>query len=122
LKPGGLLVIGVPNLAGVNRVLFNRLSPSIFDTHDAGSADIDSWAAFERECKLTPLFKGYIGGFEPTMFWRVDRDRKSDVALALTLKQVGRVTNARWTKSLRRLNDRRWSAYAIAVYRAPGSG
>jgi SAM-dependent methyltransferase len=121
LKPGGLLIIGVPNLAGINRVLFNRLSPSIFDTHDAASADIDSWTAFERLCGLTTIFKGYIGGFEPTMFWRVEGDRKTDVALALALKQLGRITNASWTRSLRGFNDPRWSAYAIAVYQAPGS-
>jgi len=120
LKPGGTLVIGAPNLAGINRLLFTRLSPSVYEWHDARSADPASWVPFERDNRLEPVFKGYIGGFDPTLFWRVDRDRKTDVAIALTLKQLGGLLNRPSARVVRRANRRAWSAYAIAVYRAPG--
>jgi SAM-dependent methyltransferase len=122
LKPGGLLIIGAPNLAGINRHLFNWLSPSVFESHDAHSADPESWSKFESELGLITLFKSFIGGFEPTMFWRVDRDRGLEKAAALALKQLGRVVNAPSTRFLRRFNHRAWSAYAIAVYRVPATG
>lgn len=121
LKPGGTLVIGAPNLAGINKLLFNRLSPSVFETHDARSADPESWVGYELTNRLQPVFKGYIGGFEPTLFWRVDKDRKTDVAIALTLKQVGRLLNLPASRFLRRANHRAWSAYVIAVYRTPAA-
>ncbi len=122
LKPGGTLVIGAPNLAGINKRLFDRLSPSVFETHDARSADPESWVEYERANRLEPVFKAYIGGFEPTLFWRVDRDRKTDVAIALALKQVGWLLNLQASRFLRRFNHRAWSAYAIAVYRTPQIG
>jgi SAM-dependent methyltransferase len=120
LKPGGTLVIGAPNLRGVNRLLFNRLSPSIFQSHHARSADPRSWEGFEREQGLERVFLAHIGGFEPMLFWRLESTRKRDWLIAITMKQLGRLFNHRAFGFLRRVNHPWWSAYVIAVYRAPG--
>lgn len=119
LKPGGLLIIGAPNLAGINAPLFRRLSPSVYQTHDARSADPASWEAFERALGLEVLEKSYVGGFDPQLFWRLESASKLDWLLAITLKQLGKLFRRPRLRALRRYNDRRWSAYAIAVYRKP---
>ena len=119
LKPGGLLLIGAPNLGGINAPLFRRLSPSIFETHDARSADPRAWEAFEHSLGLEVLHRAYVGGFDPELFWRLERTSKLDWLLAITLKYLGLVLRRPRLRWLRRFNDRRWSAYAIAVYRKP---
>ena len=117
LKPGGILLIGAPNLGGVNAPLFRRLSPSIFETHDARSADPRRWEAFERSLDLEVLYKAYIGGFEPELFWRLESRRKVDWLLAITLKHLGRLFHRPRLRRLRTVDHRLWSAYVVAVYR-----
>jgi SAM-dependent methyltransferase len=119
LKPGGILVMGAPNLAGINAPLFRRLSPSIFESHDARSADPKSWEPYERELGLEILYKDYVGGFDPELFWRLETTSKLDWLLAITLKYLGRLMRRPRLRWLRRYNSPRWSAYVIAVYRAP---
>jgi SAM-dependent methyltransferase len=119
LKPGGTMIIGAPNLGGVNGPLFRRLSPSIFETHDARSADPRSWEAFERALDLDVLYKEYVGGFDPEMFWRLESRRKLDWLLVMSFRQLGRLLCRPRLRWFRRLNHRLWSAYAIAVYRTP---
>ena len=117
LKPGGTLVIGAPNLGGINGPLFRRLSPSIFETHDARSADPRTWEAYERALRVEVVDKAYVGGFDPELFWRLESRRKMDWLLAITLKQLGHLMRRPRLKPLRRFNHRLWSAYSIAVYR-----
>jgi SAM-dependent methyltransferase len=120
LKPGGILVIGAPNLGGVNAPLYRRLSPSVFESHDARSADPRTWEAFERSLGLEVLHKAYVGGFEPELFWRLESTSKLDWLLAISLKYAGRVLRSPRLRAWRRFNHRLWSAYAINVYRKPG--
>lgn len=119
VKPGGTLVVGAPNLRGINRWLFGRLSPSIFATHHAGSADPRSWEPFERDEGLQRVFLSHIGGFEPLLFWRLESGRKRDWLIAISLKQLSRLLSHRAFRFLRQFNSPFWSAYVIAVYRAP---
>ena len=119
LKPGGVLLIGAPNLSGVNAPLFRRLSPSIFETHDARSADPRAWEAFERSLGLEVPHKAYIGGFEPELFWRLESRRKHDWLLAISLKHLGRLFRRPRLRRLRTIDHRLWSAYVVAVYRKP---
>lgn len=119
LKPGGILVIGAPNLGGVNGPLFRRLSPSIFESHDARSADPRSWEPHERANGLEVLHKAYVGGFDPGLFWRLESRRRIDWVLAIALKQLGRLARSPRLAFWQRINHPAWSAYAIAVYRKP---
>jgi len=117
LKPGGLLLLGAPHLGRVNADLFRRLSPSIFETHDARSADPRSWNAFAGQLGLETLHTAYTGGFAPEQFWRQESDRNVDRLLGTTLKYLGWLLSRPELRALRRLNHRLWSAYSIAVYR-----
>ncbi len=119
LKPGGTLVMGAPNLGGINAPLYRRLSPSIFESHDARSADPRTWEGYERALGLEILHKEYVGGFEPELFWRLESTSKLDWLLAITLRELGKLWRRPRLRWLRKHNHRLWSAYVIAVYRKP---
>jgi SAM-dependent methyltransferase len=120
LKPGGLLVIGAPNLFGVSRLLYRLMSPSVLESHHAPSTHPDAWRPFEARFDLEVLFRRYVGGFEPGNFRRLETRRPLPRALWWILRGLTAVLGARVLRPLRRLNARAWSAYFIAVYRAPG--
>lgn len=117
LRPGGTLLLGAPNLRGVNAVLLKRLAPEILDTCDSDAMDLRRWSTFEHELGLEPIFRGYLGGFEPSVFRARRRSRRRTFlgALAegatLVLHDHGR-----W---MRRLNGAAVSGYLMGIYRAP---
>jgi SAM-dependent methyltransferase len=121
LKPGGVLGLGCPNYLGVNGVILRRLSPSLLETVNLATMDIDTWRSFETAFGLEVLFKGYVGGFEPGLFWRRERDRTVDRGLALALRCLRRGLNRQGTKLLRRANSGLWSGYALGIYRRRGT-
>ena len=116
LKPGGVLCLGCPNYLGINGVLLRRLSSGLLKTVNVATMDIDAWRGFESSFGLELVFKGYVGGFEPGMFWRRESDRALDRALGLTLRALRSVLNRKGTRVLRRANSRLWSGYALGVY------
>jgi SAM-dependent methyltransferase len=117
LKPGGLLVLGVPNLRGVNALVARRLAPAHLALHNTRVMDLDRWAEFEDALRLRVLFKGYVGGFDPTILARVERRGLLARAIGGTLYRAGAVSNLRGLRWLRRADSRWWSCYGIAVYR-----
>jgi SAM-dependent methyltransferase len=120
LRPGGLLVVGCPNLRGVNRFVLARLAPSYLALHNTDSMELEKWRGFEEALGLEPLYKGYVGGFDPGILTRVEGQRLSRRAAAGSLSLLGAVLNRRGLRFLRRANSPAWSSYAIAVYRARG--
>jgi SAM-dependent methyltransferase len=117
LKPGGVLGLGCPNYLGINGVLLRRLSPGLLQTVNLAAMDIDAWRSFESALGLEVLFKGYVGGFEPGLFWRREGDQPVDRGLALALRFLRRGLNKPGARVLRRANSRLWSGYALGIYR-----
>jgi SAM-dependent methyltransferase len=117
VKPGGLIVVGCPNFLGLNGVLLRRLAPGIVATTNTSNMDVRTWQRFERPLGLEPLFKGYVGGFEPSVAARRESQRPLDRASVRTLQVLARLLGRRETRFLRRLNSRRWSGYLMGVYR-----
>jgi SAM-dependent methyltransferase len=121
VKPGGRLIVGCPNLLGLNGFIFRRLSPTVFDWHNVGVMDIRGWPRFEKALGLRVRFRGYISGFQPAAFWRRDRDRLLDRAVRRGFQELGKRWHGPISRTLSRLNSRRWSYYAIGVYDKPGA-
>jgi SAM-dependent methyltransferase len=65
LKPGGILILGIPNLLGIYHWFLKRLAPSHDKTHNLAIMDINNWTSFEKKFHLNIIFRKYIGGFEP---------------------------------------------------------
>lgn len=118
LKPGGILMIGMPNFLGINHFFLKRLAPSLVEKHNLESMDIKNWKKFENEFKLETIFKAYVGGFEPSTF--LVREKTDFVNNILFLK--ARILNRIFHKNfrfLRRFNSKHFSGYMIGIYRKP---
>jgi SAM-dependent methyltransferase len=120
-KPNGIVVVGAPNFAGIYRPLFKRLAPRALTTVNPMTMDISTWSEFEDQLGLEPLFRDYIGGFEPRQLSVIESTRLRDRALLGALHRLRHVTESRAGRRLRRWNAPAWSAYLLGVYRVPST-
>ena len=116
----GLVILGVPNLRGVNSVLLERLTPSLLALHNREAMALTEWDRFERELGLTCLLREYIGGFDASTFWRCESRRVRDRVLHQVLWRLSKVLERPGPRLLRRMNSRLWSGYLIGVYKVTG--
>lgn len=119
VRPGGYLVLGVPNFRGLTGWFMRTLAPSTYATHEIDAMDLDGWEAFEQALQLHVLWKGYVGGFEPGIFARRE-DKRPRTLVPYLLARVLKLLLSRRLEFLRRINGPRWSGYAMAVYRVEG--
>ena len=118
LKPGGILMIGVPNLTGIYHVFLKFLSPSHDKSHNLKIMDLNNWSLFENAFKLEPVFKSYIGGFEPLIMKKRDVRTPFTWILLIIVKVLMVIFSFR-LKFLRKFNSRFWSGYLIGIYKKP---
>ncbi len=115
LKPGGLLVLGVPNFQGINRWLQAVLDQSILDKHNLNIMSPRYLAGLAEKFPLTVKSTEYIGSFEPSLpiapaGWRVS----PGVMLAKAAVRIAHF--ARRIRAFDRLNHPSFSSYLLAVY------
>jgi SAM-dependent methyltransferase len=122
VAPGGLLLLGVPNLRGINGALMRRLAPSFLARHQLQAMDESTWDRFEPELQMERVFRAYLGGFEPGVFWRCESRRLGYRFLHQALWYLGKALGQKQTAFLRRANGRLWSAYLMGVYRSAHDG
>lgn len=115
LKPGGILLIGTPNFLGVNHWVLRRLAPQRLAQHNLSSMDIRNWSNFEKRFNLRVIFKGYIGGFEPSIYRCGNRTLLNRFIYMLFIGIRIIITDN--LKFLRKFNYKYWSGYVIGVYR-----
>jgi hypothetical protein len=118
VAPGGILLLGAPNLYGINGLLLRLLSPSFLSKHQVEVTYRERWDRFENELQLTRLFRGYLGGFDAGIFWRCESRRLGKRLLHQALFRLGRGLERPALRFLRRPNARYWSAYIVGVYRS----
>lgn len=68
LKPGGCLVVQIPNLRGVNYLLARLFCPDAIPIHNLDIMDRQNFAALFDAPSLEPQFCGYSGTFNFYMF------------------------------------------------------
>jgi SAM-dependent methyltransferase len=119
VKPGGVLLIGVPNFRGVNGWFARRIDRTRFESHNLQAMDAARWDGFEHELGLQRLFRGYVGGFEPSVFATpADSAAVGARLLSFGSRQVARVLTYHLAV-LRRFNRPWLSGYLMGVWRAP---
>jgi SAM-dependent methyltransferase len=121
LKPGGLLVLGVPNFQGISKWFLSRLAPTLLAQHQLPAMDLRNWEEFERAFELDVLFKDYVGGFEPSIFRRREEVSRRTAAPYFVARVLTRLLHSHF-RPLRRLNGRLVSGYAMGVYRQRTAG
>jgi SAM-dependent methyltransferase len=119
VKPGGVLLIGVPNFRGVNGWFARRIDRERFESHNLRAMDVACWAGFEHALGLQRLFRGYVGGFEPSVFaTSATSSRAGARLLSFGSRQVARVLTYHFA-FLRRFNRSWLSGYLMGVWRVP---
>ena len=115
LKPGGLLVLGVPNLLGINHFFMRRLAPQTLAAHNCDAMRLARWKEFAAAHRLEPRFLEYVGGFEPAIFCRKEDDRVMTRFWYRVAMITRKVFGPRFD-FLRGYNSVLWSGYAIGVF------
>jgi 2-polyprenyl-3-methyl-5-hydroxy-6-metoxy-1,4-benzoquinol methylase len=121
LKPGGLLLLGCPNFTGVYYLLLKSLAPILLSRHNLDSMRLSQWREFEEAFRLEALFRGYVGGFEPNILDRCERNTARNRILLRVVRMLRTVQNnyPRRLGVLRHRNSRLTSGYVMGVYRKP---
>lgn len=118
LKPGGMLIIGVPNFLGINQWFLKRLAPILLSGHNLDNMDIINWNSFEKKFKLITKFKGYIGGFEPNNLNRWEERNFINLVLKSVVKLLSLLLSSHF-RFLRKFNSKYFSGYLIGIYEKP---
>ena len=88
----GYLVLGVPNLKGINyylqKVIDRYLVHKMLPSHNLEAMDVEKYVDFAKANGLKLLFVGYVGGFERGLFFV---NEISNVPLRLLMKAIIRV-------------------------------
>ncbi len=117
LKPGGLLIIGVPNFRGIHGVLQRMLDRSVLDKHNLSVMDPAYFSAWAGHRGLGVERLGYLGGFEPGLPI-VDTTRMNPaIFFARAFMWAG--FRARRSPALDNLNGPRISSYLLFAARKP---
>ncbi|MCX6281414.1 MAG: class I SAM-dependent methyltransferase [Bacteroidetes bacterium] len=116
VKPGGILVLGVPNYSGIYKLVLKRLAPSMFTTHNLRIMDINTWTEFEKPLNLVTLFRSYIGGFEPLNMKKLENKTLFNRLIYFKI-QVLTVLFSFRCRVLRKYNSAFISSYLIGIYR-----
>lgn len=111
-KPGGVVILGVPNFRGINGTLQKRLDQRWLEIHNTAIMSIPALRKLGVFAGLKAVEAFYCGGFDPNLFnWQ----KRSYLGFAAT--RIG--------KFLRRLPvvgsaEGKWlSSYLLAVFRRP---
>jgi SAM-dependent methyltransferase len=117
LGKGGILVLGVPNFAGISQAVLKRTAPQMLSRHNLDAMDLRNWSVLENIYGLTGLFKGYIGGFAPKQLTRCEHRTFTNLSIRYFFKMLHRLMSP--FTFLRRYNSPAWSAYLLGIYRLP---
>jgi SAM-dependent methyltransferase len=117
LNKGGFLVLGLPNFRGIAQKVLARTAPQMLARHNLEAMDLKNWSLLEDVCGLTPLFKAYIGGFQPNDLKRCEIRTPVNLCIRRFFKGVHYLMSA--LPFLRKYNSPSWSGYLLGVYRAP---
>ena len=120
LKPGGILVVTIPNYQGINAWVMRRLAPTRLAKHNLQSMDIALWKSFEDKFGLITLHKGYIGGLWIGVLATYEGTKLIPRIAVLVLKAFLRLISPLLTL-MKNFNSKYFSPCAVAVYQAPAA-
>jgi SAM-dependent methyltransferase len=119
LKPGGTLVIGVPNFNGIYRPLQWILDRSILDKHNLDTMRLDYFQHLAQRLGLNLESLEYIGSFEPSL--PIAKKGLGNPAQMLVKAFLRIAAKMRRSPALDQLNASWLSGCILAIYRKPES-
>jgi SAM-dependent methyltransferase len=116
LKPGGILLLGVPNYSGIYKPVLQRLAPTMLSTHNLRVMDIDTWPEFEKRLPVDNLFKAYVGGFEPLNMKKLEICSIPNQIIYFMIRVLMTLFSFN-LQIFRKINSKHISGYLIGIYR-----
>ncbi len=80
--------MGVPNFRGISQKVLMQTAPDMLSRHNLEAMDIQNWSALESKYGLIPLFKGYIGGFQPKQLKRCEHRTLKNLSIKYFFKML----------------------------------
>lgn len=119
LKPGGTLILGVPNFRGIYYFLQKVLNQEVLDKHNLNIMHLNYFRHLADRYKLKPVTIRYLGSFEPSLPIAI-RERRSPLQLMIrVILKLARIV--RRLKIFDAFNGRLFSSYILAVYKKSDS-
>jgi len=115
VKPGGILVLGVPNLRGIYAVAQRVLDQEILDKHNVSIMNLDFFHHLKRRFRLDPVFMGYIGSFEPGL--PIPKPRIENPLQFMVKSLIWVARRLRRARFWDRWNHPSFSSFILAIYR-----
>jgi len=118
LKPGGRLILGVPNFTGITWLIQYVLDKTLLDKHNLKIMNLDYFYRLGEKYKLDKMFINYLGSFEPDL--PIPKYKYGN-PLQLLIKYILSIARIlRRFKIFDRFNGRYFSSYILAVYQKKG--
>lgn len=114
LKPGGVLVLGVPNFRGIYSPIQHVLDKAILEKHNLDIMSLDYFRGMGVRLSLQSVFIDYVGSFEPTLFIAGYRfGNPLQVLVRAVLWLARRIRRWSWFDNF---NHPLYSGYILAIY------
>jgi SAM-dependent methyltransferase len=114
LKPGGTLVLGVPNFRGIYAPIQQVLDRQILEKHNLGIMSLEYFQGLCVRFPLQPVSIDYVGSFDPTLFFADYRfGNPLQILVRTVLWFARRIRRWRWFDQF---NHRLYSGYILAIY------
>lgn len=114
LKPGGILVLGIPNFHGVYSMLQQVLDPEVLNKHNLEIMNQSYLSQLGSKLRLVALHIGYLGSFEPSLPIASPERRGFPQMAARAFLRIARNLRFEW---MDRFNHPIVSSYLLAIYR-----
>ncbi len=121
VRPGGLLVLGVPNFTGIHGWMQKFLDPEILERHNLTIMHASRLAQFGPEVGLVTESASYLGSLEPSLPIARQGVRSAPEFLAKAALRAMRIIRRAplLGNALDGWNGPRVSSYILASYRKP---
>jgi 2-polyprenyl-3-methyl-5-hydroxy-6-metoxy-1,4-benzoquinol methylase len=117
LKPGGTLIIGVPNFTGIYYPMQKCLDPAILDKHNLATMRPGYFHGLARRIGLDLVSMEYLASFEPSLpIAKPGRGNPAQFLLKIFLRVAAKL---RRLPTLDNLNGPWISACILAIYKKP---
>lgn len=115
LKPGGTLILGVPNFQGIYKIIQKILNNEILEKHNLDIMNLNYFHQLSLKFNLSPKFIKYIGGFEPVLFIGKEHGPVTNLQFVINISlQIAK--KIRKLSIFDKVNSSFFSSYILSIY------